>query len=81
MFNLTNRDYPEDFVEENGNYQNKCVPCGELFCGNKHRRVCKKCATEQDLQWAKLTQEEQFELAKENHKKVMNWIDKQTGRE
>jgi rRNA maturation endonuclease Nob1 len=38
-------DWPEDFKHENGNYANQCLGCGTLFKGNKHRRMCKVCAT------------------------------------
>lgn len=37
------RDWQEDFAHENGNYQNKCVNCGELFIGHKRRPLCKIC--------------------------------------
>ena len=36
-------DFPEDSEEENGNYENRCMECGNLFIGNKHRYLCKKC--------------------------------------
>jgi len=38
------KDWPEDFSHENGNYQCRCVGCGELFTGHKRRVVCKECA-------------------------------------
>jgi hypothetical protein len=37
------RNFPEDYQQENGNYMNKCVYCGNFFMGNKHRNSCKKC--------------------------------------
>jgi ribosomal protein S27AE len=37
------RDWPEDFADENGNYQNKCSQCGYIFIGYKRRVVCKRC--------------------------------------
>lgn len=40
----SNRDWPEDYNQENGNYQNKCIGCGLLFYGNKHRVICKQCS-------------------------------------
>ena len=43
--NVLNRDWPEDFGQENGNYENTCRDCSMCFMGNKHRRVCKACAT------------------------------------
>jgi phage tail sheath gpL-like len=40
------RNWPEDFPDENGNYQNQCVECGNFFIGYKRRVVCKLCAIE-----------------------------------
>lgn len=40
---LEKRSFPEDFGQENGNYQNKCIMCEKIFYGNKHRIVCKLC--------------------------------------
>lgn len=37
------RDWPEDFHLENGNYYNTCCHCGESFMGYKRRVVCKLC--------------------------------------
>jgi hypothetical protein len=37
------RNFPEDYHQENGNYMNKCVYCENFFKGNKHRNSCKKC--------------------------------------
>lgn len=37
------RDWPEDFGHENGNYTCRCGVCRELFTGYKRRVVCKKC--------------------------------------
>lgn len=37
------RDWPEDFSDENGNYSNTCMYCGESFQGYKRRVVCKLC--------------------------------------
>lgn len=37
------RDWPEDFEDENGNYQNRCCVCKEFFFGYKRRVTCKKC--------------------------------------
>lgn len=36
--------WPEDAGLENGNYQNRCMECGEPFYGHKRRVVCKTCA-------------------------------------
>ncbi len=77
MFDLTPRDYPEDFPHENGNYLNKCCVCKNSFAGHKRRVVCKVCSEASEREWNALTKEQQFERAKENHKKAMNWVDKQ----
>lgn len=37
------KDFPEDAVHENGNYENKCVVCGSHFIGLKRRVLCKEC--------------------------------------
>lgn len=39
----SDRDWSEDFSDENGNYMNKCCVCKEFFFGYKRRVVCKKC--------------------------------------
>ena len=39
----TNRDWPEDFEDENGNYECKCLDCDNTFFGHKRRTVCKEC--------------------------------------
>lgn len=46
LIELTDRDWPEDFEDENGMYQNKCVYCKNLFFGYKRRVVCKICTVE-----------------------------------
>ena len=40
---MSERDWTEDFTEENGNYQNDCCRCTRPFLGNKRRLVCKVC--------------------------------------
>lgn len=37
-------DWPEDWAQENGQYENKCYTCKQGFIGNKHRRICKACS-------------------------------------
>ena len=39
------KDWPEDFSHENGNYSCRCTFCGGVFTGHKRRVVCKVCAT------------------------------------
>jgi hypothetical protein len=41
---LTERDWPEDFELENGNYVRRCLTCSHTFFGHKRRVVCKTCA-------------------------------------
>ncbi len=43
---VVDRDWPEDFNNENGNYSNRCMLCGFDFVGNKGRLVCKYCSYE-----------------------------------
>lgn len=38
------RDWPEDFSQENGNYSCTCHKCGEEFIGYKRRVICKLCS-------------------------------------
>lgn len=40
---VTQRDWAEDFKEENGNYQRECIRCRKEFKGHKSRIVCKEC--------------------------------------
>jgi hypothetical protein len=40
---MSNRDWPEDFEHENGNYQCQCTICKEFFIGEKGRVTCKQC--------------------------------------
>jgi Zn finger protein HypA/HybF involved in hydrogenase expression len=41
----SSKSYQEDFTHENGQYVCKCIECEEIFIGNKHRCICKECAT------------------------------------
>lgn len=43
-YSATAADWPDDFAQENGKYENRCNSCGIGFMGNKHRRVCRVCA-------------------------------------
>lgn len=43
------RNWPEDFIHENGNYLNICVFCKHDFLGHKRRVVCKSCFQEKQL--------------------------------
>lgn len=39
------RDWKEDFADENGMYEGRCVKCGGHFVGHKRRPLCKICGT------------------------------------
>ena len=39
------RSWPEDYVDENGQYFNTCHNCLRVFLGYKRRGTCKVCAT------------------------------------
>lgn len=36
-------NWEEDYIYENGTYQNICIKCQVNFFGHKYRRVCKAC--------------------------------------
>lgn len=38
------RDWPEDFPQENGVYNNHCHSCQKNFLGYKRRVTCKLCS-------------------------------------
>ena len=40
------RDFPEDAKEENGNYCCHCVSCNRDFTGHKRRVLCRVCHRE-----------------------------------
>lgn len=40
----TEKDWPEDFQHENGDYQCHCIGCNGVFRGHKRRVMCKECA-------------------------------------
>jgi len=37
------RDWPEDFMHENGLYNNWCPACQKNYLGHKRRPLCKPC--------------------------------------
>lgn len=45
MNTVCDRDWPEDFEHENGEYMNTCCECRNTFAVHKRRVVCKACAT------------------------------------
>lgn len=40
---MSERDWTEDFAQENGNYTNLCRECRQYFLGHKRRIACKAC--------------------------------------
>lgn len=38
------RNFPDDFMHENGNYHNTCTTCRRGFVGHKRRVTCRACA-------------------------------------
>jgi len=43
VFIPSDRDYKDDFEEENGCYMNCCTNCKMMFVGNKYRKICSLC--------------------------------------
>lgn len=41
---MIERGWPEDALHENGDYENRCCHCGEMFIGHKRRVVCRPCS-------------------------------------
>lgn len=37
------RNWPEDFAHENGQYVNRCIGCLFNFVGHKRRLMCRAC--------------------------------------
>ncbi len=59
IFPITERDWTEDFPDENGNYMHVCRDCDQVFYGNKRRpSLCKKCSVVAKAKWDALTQEQ-----------------------
>lgn len=40
---MPDKDWVQDFTEENGNYECHCIECGGTFYGMKGRNVCHVC--------------------------------------
>src|SRR6476659_11135116 len=40
---INSKHWTEDYSHENGCYTNRCIDCGDEFCGHKRRVVCKLC--------------------------------------
>ena len=60
----TQRNWTEDYNQENGQYLNKCCLCEKQFIGHKRRPVCKECAVSEETEWNKLSDEEKAERTK-----------------
>lgn len=45
LHSTSQKDWPEDFDGENGNYLCLCVGCDHVFKGHKRRVMCKECST------------------------------------
>ena len=52
------KDWTADSAHENGNYQNVCTDCQELFIGHKRRCQCKECAEAAEARWNAMTEDE-----------------------
>jgi hypothetical protein len=52
---FSEKNWTEDYLHENGMYQNKCHECHELFFGHKRRVICKECANK-PLDWEKMAE-------------------------
>lgn len=72
------QDWPEDSTHENGNYQCRCIPCGEYFIGYKCRNVCRKCAMENKARWDALTPEQQVEETAKTAKEIAEYFARPT---
>lgn len=64
------RDFPEDAHLENGNYQNLCCHCDNLFFGHKRRVSCKLCEEDSKRRWEKMTDDEKKAHVEEFNKSV-----------
>ena len=71
-FDPSKRDWPEDFIYENGTYTCKCVSCGLQFNGYKRRVQCKVCATPN---WRELAKKKAPEDTKDNKAWAGAWLD------
>ena len=61
------RNFPEDYEQDNGKYVNKCIYCELFFMGNKHRVCCKKCEAGSIEFWTKLSKKQKPEDNKHAH--------------
>jgi len=61
------RDWPEDFGQENGQYQNVCAKCRQTFMGHKRRPLCKVCAPAAGVKEDAAPQRESWTDALANH--------------
>lgn len=75
------RDWPEDADHENGNYQNKCLGCGEYFIGHKRRCFCRKCSDASKARWESLTPEQRTNEQQKADAELTAWLSQNTGYE
>ncbi len=71
------RDWPDDADHENGNYQNKCLGCGEYFIGHKRRCFCRKCSDASKARWESLTPEQRAEEQRKADAELTAWLSSQ----
>ena len=62
MIGYTENDFDEDFIVDNGMYQNICHSCGIHFIGHKRRPHCKVCHTKGTAAWNNLNIHQQNTL-------------------
>lgn len=55
------KDWPWS-EEENGNYNNRCTSCGDIFRGHKHSVTCRMCSLAHEEWWNSLTEEAQTDI-------------------
>lgn len=61
------RDWEEDFAQENGNYENSCWVCHYTFRGNKGRLICRVCR-----QSAAIKRNEELNEGKQTMKDILS---------
>ena len=53
--------WPEDYSDENGAYESRCIQCETPFLGHKDRLICKVCDGENRKKYDAMTDEEKRE--------------------
>ena len=75
-FTPSDRDWPEDANDENGNYLCHCLTCDQHFVGYKRRMTCKVCDGIEQARWNGLTPEQQEAETAERMERVRGLFDK-----